>query len=249
MYIVANNRWDVVKVHYKLQFYHPIFWWSFMLYTCIYNIVSCQPCHWSTTVHVEAISERKFFYWLLLYMCIYSTFAQFCHPISDSYSCYMYIYLYPLPYCKVNNECRSKQVATLMHIVNNFNVSIPAIMWGTTIAALTNQNASKKRAYLWHMFVDGVNEGQRTWGDLRQHVPVDLLLHVAILLRRERKVVEQHLKPLLGIVHAEIVKRCPISCPGQLPVLKARHINDMDARLSLGVVRRRGKESSIDEHH
>ena len=99
------------------------------------------------------------------------------------------------------------------------------------------------------MFVNGVNDRQWTRGDLRQHVPIDLLLHVPILLRREREIVEQHLKPLLGVVHAEIVKGRTISRASQLPVLEARHIDDMDARLSLDVARRRGYQSSIDEHH
>ena len=86
-------------------------------------------------------------------------------------------------------------------------------------------------AHLWHVLVDGVNHGERTGDDFGENVPIDLLLHVAILLGRKRKVVEQHLKSLLSVVHTEVVERSPVSRPGQLAMLEPRHVYDVDARL------------------
>ena len=103
--------------------------------------------------------------------------------------------------------------------------------------------------YLRYMLVNGINHGQGAWGNLREKAPVYLLLHVAILLRREREVMEEHVKPLLGIVHAEIIERSTVPCAGQLPMLEPRHVDDVNTGLSLGAVSGRSLECTVDEHH
>ena len=104
-------------------------------------------------------------------------------------------------------------------------------------------------SYLRYMLVDGINHRQGARGDLREKVPVYLLLHVAILLRRECEVVEEHVKPLLSVVHAEIVERSTIPRASQLPMLEPRHVDDVNAGLSLGAVSGWSLECTIDKHH
>ena len=66
--------------------------------------------------------------------------------------------------------------------------------------------------HLWYVFVNGIDDSQGANGDLREH-PVDVFLDVAVLLRGEGGVVEQHLQPLLGVVHAEVVEGATVPHP------------------------------------
>lgn len=45
---------------------------------------------------------------------------------------------------------------------------------------------------------------------------------------------KEHLEPLVGIVHAQVVKARPTHAPGKFPVLEPRGVQDVDVGLALG---------------
>lgn len=57
---------------------------------------------------------------------------------------------------------------------------------------------------------------------------------------------EQHLQPLLHIIHAQVIKRGPILSPSKFPVLESRCVQDVDGRTGFGTQLR--LEGAIDEH-
>ena len=62
-----------------------------------------------------------------------------------------------------------------------------------------------------------------------------LLLDVAVLLSREGGVVEQHLKPLHGIVVAKLIKCCRLPVLAERDVLKTWRVQDGDLVLLRGI--------------
>ena len=99
------------------------------------------------------------------------------------------------------------------------------------------------------MLVDGVNDGQGGGGHFREH-PVDILREVPVLLAGEREVMEEHLEPLVGVVHAQVIKPRPAHAPGKFPVLEPRSVQDVDVGAALGRGRGgsgRGLEGAVEE--
>ena len=104
--------------------------------------------------------------------------------------------------------------------------------------------------YLGHVLVNGVYDGQRASSHLIEH-PVDVLSEVPVLLAGEGEVMEEHLEPLMCIIHAQVVKARPARAPGKFPVLEPRGVQDVDVGPALGQGAGRGGrlEGAVEEEY